>query len=220
MSRFLLKDNSVYFLVFSTYKKIPLFISNKISLILIENICFYQKKYQFELIAYSIIPCHLNLYIRFSKKEDIESFERDFKSYTNKCIIKLLEKNEVDDYHFICHRHCYCNKYPFHEDNPGALHPGLSASPEEPSQTAGLSKKSAIPGCGAPGPCLFHPLTDETINIIMNKKRVWRHKSWKNIVDNQSIFIKKLNYIYNNYKKHKMDFILKRCCKIEYRRHL
>ena len=179
MSKFLLKDNNIYYLLFGTYKKIPLFYSVKICNFLIKEIFFYQKKYKFDLYTYSILPCHLNLMAKFRKKEHIEDFERDYKSIIANYILNLLKKDQINDYKFICGIECECRKYHIQEnDNCGALHPQLSKS-----------------------------LSDETLNIIKYKKRIWRHKSWKYIIDNEEIFKEKLNYIYYNHEKHKYNKI-------------
>ncbi|MFH1536451.1 MAG: hypothetical protein ABID45_00520 [Patescibacteria group bacterium] len=90
MSNFLLKDNSIYYLLFGVHKKIPLFYSEKICEFLIKEIFFYQKKYKFKLYTFSIMPCHLNLMAKFRKKEDIENFERDFNNC--KLYIKFIKK--------------------------------------------------------------------------------------------------------------------------------
>ncbi|MFH1537102.1 MAG: hypothetical protein ABID45_03880 [Patescibacteria group bacterium] len=123
MSEFLLKDNSVYYLLFGAHKKIPLFYSQKICNFLIKEIFFYQKKYKFDLYTYSIIPCHLNLMAKFNKKEDIENFERDYKSITANYILNLLKKDKISDYKFICGVECECDKYHIQgNDNCGALY--------------------------------------------------------------------------------------------------
>ena len=182
MSKFLLKDNSTYYLLFGIHKKIPLFYSEKICEFLIKEIFFYQKKYKFELYTFSIMPCHLNLMAKFNKKEDIENFERDYKSITANYILNLLKKDKINDYKFICGIECECDKYHIKEnDNCGALHPQLSNS---------IKSTSNI-----------------TLNYFKYKRRIWRHRSWKYIIDNEEIFKEKLNYIYYNHQKHKYNKI-------------
>ncbi|MFH1781868.1 MAG: transposase, partial [Patescibacteria group bacterium] len=98
MGKFLLKDNKIYYIIFGTHKKIPLFTSEVICDFLAEEIFFYQNKFKFKLFTYSILPCHLNLLIKFKRKEDIENFDRDFKSYTTNYLLKLLDENLIRDY--------------------------------------------------------------------------------------------------------------------------
>ena len=235
MSKFLLKDNRIYYLVFTTFKKIPIFSSQILSSLLIDYIYFYYAKYQFEIFCYSIMPCHLNLLARFKKGQDIEDFEHDIKSYATNQFLYFINNLENIDYQYICGTHCYCQKFAMQKVNPGASGPGVNCPPSfiPPHSVPAPNKFLSAPSTEARGyrhynvsagpPCPVrdnklaqdnrtHPLTQESLNIIKNKKRVWRHKSWKQIIDNQEQFKQIYKYIYYNNKKHNLIIPNKRYC--------
>ena len=175
MSKFLLKDNSIYYLVFGTYKKTPLFYSRILCNLLVEYLYFYREKYDFKLYSYSIAPCHLNLLAKFKNKEDITNFEHDYKSYSTNQFIELVRSEEIFDYKFICGLKCKCRKFSIQKDNKRLL-----------------------------GPLSIDQITRETLQIVKVKNRIWRHKSWKYVIDNKEVFYEKLNYVYYNPIKHKL----------------
>ncbi|MBU0670846.1 MAG: transposase [Patescibacteria group bacterium] len=203
MSKYLLKNNRIYYLIFSTYKKIPIFSSYILSSLIEDYLFYYYSKYDFKIYSYSIMPCHFNLMVKFVKGIDIENFEHDLKSYSTNQLLFYINNIENLDYEYVCGKNCFCKKFPidnvsgeplcssrinenmFINSRPGHRGPGLTSNPVS----------------GQP-PCCPRSITQETLNIIKLRQRIWRHESWKEIMDDEEQFDQKLNYTFNNYKKH------------------
>ncbi len=86
-------ENYCYFVTTNIYKKKNVFKDNRIVQILIEDLEFYRKKYDFRLHAFVIMPDHLHLLITPSEKGDISKIMHDFKSHTSQVINKSLGWN-------------------------------------------------------------------------------------------------------------------------------
>jgi REP element-mobilizing transposase RayT len=75
-------------------------VKDRKKLIVDENICslilkdleFYRKKYQFLLHAYVIMPDHLHLLLSLKEKGNMSIIMRDFKSHTAQAINKVLKR--------------------------------------------------------------------------------------------------------------------------------
>lgn len=107
-------DNHAYFVVTNTYNKVPIFVSKTCCDILIKNIKFYRKKYEFKLIAYCIIPCHLLIVILPKEGKKISDIIGDIKGYTHKQIEGIFRQNrlKIKNRNFICGKDCHCNIFP------------------------------------------------------------------------------------------------------------
>jgi len=73
---------------------VELFNQDEYTQILIRNLDFYRRKFEFKLLAYVIMPQHLHLIILPGSKGDISEIMRDFKKHTAKEIIQLLEEGK------------------------------------------------------------------------------------------------------------------------------
>ena len=76
---------------------VELFNQDEYAQIVIRNLDFYREKFEFELLAYVILPQHLHLIILPGSKGDISDIMRDFKKHTAKEIVELLEEEERFD---------------------------------------------------------------------------------------------------------------------------
>jgi len=91
-------NESFFFVTTTIVKFYPLFANPVFSDLLIENIKHYQNKFNFEILAYVIMPSHLHWIIKTDNtKGTISDVMRDIKKYSSKQITrKLLEfNNEV-----------------------------------------------------------------------------------------------------------------------------
>ncbi|TAK50903.1 MAG: hypothetical protein EPO24_16325 [Bacteroidetes bacterium] len=77
------EDNSIYFLTFCTFKRLPLLHVPGIPEFLIEELKFYERKIQ-KLIAYTIMPDHIHLIVEVKTVQSLSNFLRDFKKFTSR----------------------------------------------------------------------------------------------------------------------------------------
>lgn len=93
------QDNSIYFLTFCTFRRIPLLHVPGIPEFLIEELHYYEKKIE-NLIAYTIMRDHVHLLLSVNAVQDLSIFLRDFKKYTSIEITKRLkisrQSNQTD----------------------------------------------------------------------------------------------------------------------------
>lgn len=87
-------ENYCYFITSNTKDKENTFKDNRAIKILIEDLEFYRKKFDFKLHAFVIMPNHLHLLITPSEKGDISKIMHDFKSHTSQSINKLLKRSK------------------------------------------------------------------------------------------------------------------------------
>jgi len=80
-----------YFITTTLSGFVELLSQDKYAQILVRNLNFYREKFEFKLLAYVIMPHHLHLIILPGLKGNISEIMRDFKEYTAKEIIQLLE---------------------------------------------------------------------------------------------------------------------------------
>jgi len=86
-----------YFITTTLSGFVELFSQDEYAQILIRNLNFYREKFEFKLLAYVIMPHHLHLIILPGSKGNISEIIRDFKKYTAKEIIQLLEEERQFD---------------------------------------------------------------------------------------------------------------------------
>ncbi|MFQ6001945.1 MAG: transposase [Anaerolineae bacterium] len=69
----------------------PLLLNDSYYRLIIDSLDFMQRRGDFTLIAYSIMPTHLHLVLQISGEKNISEIMRDFKKYTSFRIRKRLE---------------------------------------------------------------------------------------------------------------------------------
>jgi len=132
-----------------------IFTKEKFCQILIDNLKFYRDKYQFELLAYVIIPWHIHLLINLLEETKIQDVMRDFKKYTAIQIVqelterkekKLLSKfslgEELSVYKYSLGRKNF-EGYPGSED-PGLPGRGMTTGSAASSDAARSKRKYQI----------------------------------------------------------------------------
>ena len=87
-------ENYCYFVTTNTNEKENIFKDREIIQILIEDLEFYRKKFDFQLHAFVIMPNHIHLLITPSEKGDISKIMHDFKSHTSQVLNRLLKRDE------------------------------------------------------------------------------------------------------------------------------
>ena len=108
------KQSFAYFVTTTLSGFVELFNQDKYAQILIRNLNFYREKFEFKLLAYVIMPHHLHLIILPASKGNISEIMRDFKKYTAREIIQLLEEEKRFDILGIFHE--TAQKYHFKEN--------------------------------------------------------------------------------------------------------
>ena len=78
-----LTEETFYFVTTTVVRFLPVFNEDKVKELLIKNIKFYQKKYQFKILGYVIMPSHFHWIVQVDlKKGTVSSIMRDIKKYT------------------------------------------------------------------------------------------------------------------------------------------
>ena len=91
LKRFLL-PNFCYFITIVVKDRKKLFLDEEICSIILKDLEFYRKKYDYLLHAYVIMPDHLHLLLSLKERGNISIIMRDFKSHTAQMINKLLKR--------------------------------------------------------------------------------------------------------------------------------
>jgi REP element-mobilizing transposase RayT len=86
------EPNCFYFLTTTVVEFLPVFTTEARCSIILDNLVFYRKKYDFKLIAYVIMPEHIHMVLKPHIGTKIAEIMRDFKKYTSVQIRQLLEK--------------------------------------------------------------------------------------------------------------------------------
>jgi len=89
--KFVDSKNSLYFLTFTVLEKIPVFTNSKYCDVIIENFEFYRQKRGLKIFNYVIMDNHVHAIM--SHNENISKVVQDFKKYTAKQILILLEND-------------------------------------------------------------------------------------------------------------------------------
>ncbi|NQT64945.1 MAG: transposase [FCB group bacterium] len=89
--KFIDSENSIYFLTFAIIEKIPVFTNSKYCDIIIENFEFYRSERGLQILSYVIMDNHIHAIM--SHNEDIGKAVQDFKKFTAKQILELLEND-------------------------------------------------------------------------------------------------------------------------------
>lgn len=84
--------NCAHFITTNTYKRLPILRNPEFMVVIIENLKFYRKKYNFKLIGFVILPDHIHLLLILPSAHNISDLIRDFKSFTSSQINRLRGK--------------------------------------------------------------------------------------------------------------------------------
>ena len=88
-----LVNESFFFVTTTVVKYTPVFKENRFCDILIDNIKYYQKKYQFSILGYVIMPTHFHWIVKTENKlGTISEIMRDIKKFTAWQIFDLLKE--------------------------------------------------------------------------------------------------------------------------------
>jgi len=88
-------QGNAYYITTSIHKFIKIFEEKKYIDIILKNINFYRRKYDFKILAYVIMPNHLHLFI-FPKQDNAETISNmmgDFKRFTSRSLREQMEKD-------------------------------------------------------------------------------------------------------------------------------
>lgn len=83
-----------YFVTTNTCNKENIFEDKEVVQVIIEDLEFYRKKFDFKLHAFVIMPNHIHLLITPSEKGDISKIMHDFKSHTAQIINKIFVRDK------------------------------------------------------------------------------------------------------------------------------
>ena len=87
-------ENYCYFITTNTENRENAFKDKKAIKIIIEDLEFYRKKFNFKLHAFVIMPNHIHLLITPFEKGDISKIMHNFKSHTSQVINEVLDRNK------------------------------------------------------------------------------------------------------------------------------
>ena len=83
----------VYFVSFAVQGWVDVFTRNEYKNILVENLKYCQEYKGLEIFAWCVMTNHVHLIIRAGGENLLQDILRDFKKFTSKTIIKVIEKN-------------------------------------------------------------------------------------------------------------------------------
>jgi len=93
-----LKDESFFFVTTTVVDFQKIFNDKKCCDALISNIKYYQKKYNFEILAYVIMPSHFHCIVQVDKKNGtISDIMRDIKKYSAWDIMEIIKDMKRED---------------------------------------------------------------------------------------------------------------------------
>ena len=89
------QSNIYYFITTTINNYIPILKKDTYKNIILDSLKYYSNKYDYQLIAFVIMPEHIHFIVKGNENTDLHNFMRDFKKYTSKEIIKdLTTKNQ------------------------------------------------------------------------------------------------------------------------------
>ncbi len=91
-----LTDFSLFFVTTTCHEFLPLIESKEMKDLLVENLIYYNEKYEAEIVAYALMPEHLHLMIYFRNGNHLIDYMRDFKKFTSKRIVEYWAKTKPD----------------------------------------------------------------------------------------------------------------------------
>jgi len=106
------ENNSIYFATFCAYKHRKIFLSQRVTAVLIEELLFYSKIIK-ELIAYTIMPDHIHLLVEIEDVKTLSKFLQSFKTHSSKKIKELIGKSEYPIWQRGTMDHCIRNDNDF-----------------------------------------------------------------------------------------------------------
>ncbi len=96
--RLSLTDESIFFVTTTVVRFTNIFTTDRYCDILVNNIKHYQKRYQFTILAYVIMPSHFHWIVKVDKNEGtISDIMRDIKKYSAWEIMEQVEKDKKVD---------------------------------------------------------------------------------------------------------------------------
>lgn len=91
LKRFIL-SNYCYFITTVVKERKKLLLDESICSLILKDLEFYRKKYQFELHGYVIMPDHMHFLLSMGENGNISKIMHDFKSHTAQEINKVLKR--------------------------------------------------------------------------------------------------------------------------------
>lgn len=85
-------QNGIYFLTFTIVDWIDLFTRKEFSMVVIDSINYSIKEKKLELFAYVIMSSHMHMVCKVNEPGRLSDVIRDFKKFTSKEIIKLMDE--------------------------------------------------------------------------------------------------------------------------------
>jgi putative transposase len=86
-----LLDYHCFFITTTCHKFLPLLEPEAVKKIIIENLIFYNKKYNCKVICYVIMPEHIHMILYFEGENKLIEYMRDFKKYSSVQIRRLYQ---------------------------------------------------------------------------------------------------------------------------------
>jgi len=87
------KPNIAYFVTTTITNYAPILLENKYKDLILDSLFYYSKKYNYNLIAYVVMPEHIHFILSSKRESKLHEFMRDFKKYTSKQIVKQLKED-------------------------------------------------------------------------------------------------------------------------------
>jgi len=95
-----LKEEKLFFVTTSCYKRLPIFLNDSYFKVLADSLSFVNEKYNAKLVAYVFMQNHIHLIVYFEHENKLSEYMRDFKKYTASVIRRMLQSqgsNLIDE---------------------------------------------------------------------------------------------------------------------------
>ena len=88
--------NHGHFITTNTFERRKIFVNEKACPVIIDDLKFYRKKFDFKLFGYVIMPDHIHCVILPNENTKIPDIIRDIKKHTAKVLSELINNNEIE----------------------------------------------------------------------------------------------------------------------------
>ena len=108
---FITDQNAIYFLTFTVIDWIDVFTRKEYKVVIADSLNYCIENKGLELYAWCLMSNHLHLVCRAKENFKVSDIVRDFKKFTSKTILKMIEKEPESKKEWMLYRFRYAGKF-------------------------------------------------------------------------------------------------------------
>lgn len=108
---FITDQNAIYFLTFTVEDWIDVFTRKEYKIVIADSLNYCIAKKGLEVFAWCLMSNHIHLVVRAKENHRISDIIRDFKKFTAKTILKMIEKEPESRKEWMLYRFKYAGKF-------------------------------------------------------------------------------------------------------------